>query len=414
MNPINALRDSLSVANGLAETVFAKSVFAKTGIAEKRLSFSVILLAASIGLHAQAASTSEVGFPAPTAKTLARDADYRTRLTPFLTADSATTRYVAAQAQTWLNYAGHESSEASPTDAHHFAMLEVERLLKALEQGSALSMVTPVPPTSGVMRRDLWATAELLKKHPGFSCAANQVAEGEVTLVWAAAEYCELGWRHAREHFSSAQRLLDSARQQAESCSDLTAPVPAWPTDIQYPSFVELNGSEKGCQGVKGPWPLAVPDFSSSAPTQPATEPSIPLSPAAQAEVLAIPRNVHFALDKYELSPESMNVLGEITQALKKYPQISATLIGYTDPRASVAYNQRLSDRRARSVENYLVQQGVDRNRLAKMGKGEAEQISRGDFVTSTALSRRVEIVFVADGLEIHATEQEQDLQREK
>ncbi|MFH4155320.1 OmpA family protein, partial [Acinetobacter baumannii] len=117
------------------------------------------------------------------------------------------------------------------------------------EQGQAkqLSLTTPILSTSSVMRRDLWANTELLKQHAGFSCAQSQIAQAEVMLVWAAAEHCELGWRHSRELFLSAQRLIDQANSRAFSCS---ADVPQQLPKISYPSLQELNGSEQGCHGV--------------------------------------------------------------------------------------------------------------------------------------------------------------------
>ncbi|MFW2011187.1 OmpA family protein, partial [Acinetobacter nosocomialis] len=95
-----------------------------------------------------------------------------------------------------------------------------------------------------VMRRDLWANTELFKQHAGFSCAQSQIAQSEVMLVWAAAEHCELGWRHSRELFLSAQRLIDQANSRAFSCS---VDVPQQLPKISYPSLQELNGSEQGC-----------------------------------------------------------------------------------------------------------------------------------------------------------------------
>ncbi|MGQ0518273.1 hypothetical protein ACT453_53005, partial [Bacillus sp. D-CC] len=47
-----------------------------------------------------------------------------------------------------------------------------------------------------------------MKQHAGFSCAQSQIAQAEVMLVWAAAEHCELGWRHSRELFLSALQIV--------------------------------------------------------------------------------------------------------------------------------------------------------------------------------------------------------------
>jgi len=65
-----------------------------------------------------------------------------------------------------------------------------------------------------------------------------------------------LGWRHSRELFLSAQRLIDQANSRAFSCS---ADVPQQLPKISYPFLQELNGSEQGCHGVVGTWPIWSP-----------------------------------------------------------------------------------------------------------------------------------------------------------
>lgn len=320
----------------------------------------------------------------------------------------ALVRYQAAKAAAWQAYARHEDSERSLTRLGQFAGQEAQRLVQGLSGTEPLSMVTPVPAGSGVMRRDLWATAELLKKHPAFAQVSEQVGESEVRLVWAAAEHCELGWRHSREHFAAAERLL----QQARATAELMTGAPAWPESISYPSPETLNGSGKGCQGVQGAWPLVVPDFAVlSPPPQPVAPVALPI-PAAQ-EVAVLPNVVHFALDRSELMPDSKMVLDRIVASLRKYPDMTVTLYGHTDYRASEAYNKALGERRAAAVEAYMVSQGIDLARMARVSKGKAEQKDDPNLHVATALSRRVEMVFVLDGVEIRPQPQTADLKIE-
>lgn len=355
--------------------------------------------------------SSQSGVFAPSAQTQAQYDNVHQRLAPFLKHDDALVRYHAAKAQTWLSYAAHQTAEGGQTRAQQQAWAEAERLLSALEQNQAeqLSLTTTVPNTSGVMRRDLWAMAEILKQYPAFqSDLAMQIAQAEVKLVWGAAEHCELGWRHSREHFALAERLLYSARATAQ----LAADAPAWPDPVSYPSLVELNGAASGCHGVLGTWPLwAAPKVQPPVVQPPVTtEPPVVLPP----ELLELPNNVHFALDKAFLSVQSKQVLDQIARVLTQHPEITITLYGYTDPRASDAYNQALSARRASAVEKYLVSQGIALGRIARVAKGESNVLTDDSVIRGHALSRRVELVFASEAQEIKTTPQTADLQLEK
>ncbi len=331
------------------------------------------------------------------------------RITTLLQTPDPALQYHAQKAQSWLEYANHQNSEGSLTAAYASAMAQAEQLTQQLEQGQQPSMATPIPTSSRVMRRDLWAIAELLKTHPAFAQVQAAVAQAEVKLVWAAAEHCELGWRHSREHFAMAERELYLARQKINQQPD----APPWPDHVSYPSLADLNGTAKGCHGVQGTWPLVVPSWGIATPpaivvTQPQPEAVL------TAELIKVPNNVHFALDQHDLTAESKAVLDQIIGVLRQYPEISVTLYGYTDRRASVAYNLALSARRARSVEQYLVSQGIDLNRIAREAKGKTQLLNHPDPILGHALSRRVDVVFANAGEEIVTERQTADLQLER
>ena len=175
------------------------------------------------------------------------------RVQPFLQADDALTQYHAQKAQMWLTYAKHEYSERSLSHAAQQAQAQALQLIEQLEQQQPISNITPIIQASKVMRRDLWANAELLKQNVGFDCAPTEIAQAEVTLVWAAAEHCELGWRHSRELFAAAERLIDKANYQVLSCHGATGQTLP---KVSYASLEQLNGTEKGCHGVVGNWPI--------------------------------------------------------------------------------------------------------------------------------------------------------------
>lgn len=355
-----------------------------------------------------------------TQKHMAQDgmAVLQQRVEPFLQSSDALTQYHAQKAQMWLTYAANQHSEGSLTAAEQQAQAQALQLIEQLEQQQPVSTTTPVIQASKVMRRDLWVNAELLKQQAGFDCAPTEIAQAEVMLVWAAAEHCELGWRHSRELFAAAERLIDKANYQAANChataqSLAAQPLPVW-NKASYPSLEQLNGTEKGYHGVIGPWPLIAPALVAQpeAPVMVATPDAPAAEPTAQ-EVL--PNVVHFALDRATLSPASQQVLGDIATVLGKNSNYSLTLYGYTDARGSTAYNQDLSQRRASTVENFLIQQGVAASRMASVAAGEQQLISDPVAIKGYALSRRVALVYASpDGQEIKTTGQTSDLQLER
>ena len=69
--------------------------------------------------------------------------------------------------------------------------------------------------------------------------------------------------------------------------------------------------------------------------------------------------------------------------------------VGHTDSIGSVAYNQRLSVRRAEAVKAYLVSKGIERNRVYTEGKGKSQPVADNRTKEGRAKNRRVEIEVV-------------------
>ena len=142
----------------------------------------------------------------------------------------------------------------------------------------------------------------------------------------------------------------------------------------------------------------------------PEPEPELPPEPLR----LRIPRNIHFALDRSDISPESAAIMDEIIAALQEYPFITVELQGHTDPRASNAYNQALGERRALAARNYLLQQGIAPERMRIRSFGETQRVSSGSGRLEYARDRRTEFIFTdTRGLDIIYENLETDLQLE-
>ena len=80
--------------------------------------------------------------------------------------------------------------------------------------------------------------------------------------------------------------------------------------------------------------------------------------------------NIFYDFDKATLRPESTEALDKLISLLNENPNVTIELSAHTDYRGSASYNERLSQRRAESVVNYLIEHGIAEDRLSPMGYG--------------------------------------------
>ncbi|MGV3611554.1 MAG: OmpA family protein [Fluviicola sp.] len=100
----------------------------------------------------------------------------------------------------------------------------------------------------------------------------------------------------------------------------------------------------------------------------------VPMNPITPGPTTAL-RNVFFDLDRANLRPESYVELNKLRDFLKANPTIKIEIGGHTDTRGDDAKNLKLSDDRAKSVKDYLIQQGIEASRLSSKGYGETMPI---------------------------------------
>jgi len=103
-------------------------------------------------------------------------------------------------------------------------------------------------------------------------------------------------------------------------------------------------------------------------------------------------RGIKFGSDTAYIEPASVGVLELVAQRLRENPEIRVRIEGYTDERATEAYNLELSQERAEAVKRILVGYGVGPERLETVGYGEANPIAPNDTPEGRALNRRVEL----------------------
>jgi outer membrane protein OmpA-like peptidoglycan-associated protein len=107
---------------------------------------------------------------------------------------------------------------------------------------------------------------------------------------------------------------------------------------------------------------------------------------------VTVKNEVLFDFNSAALRSTSRASLREMADVFQKYPNTTLAVEGYTDSIGSIAYNQRLSERRADSVASYLEQLGVNTPRIDTIGHGESNPRASDSTASGRQLNRRVEI----------------------
>lgn len=256
--------------------------------------------------------------------------------------------YQLSKAQCWLDVSFHEYSRNDRGGFPQAALSESQRIIGALESGKDAGWETPLVNHAEKLRPDLWARYDALKQSPGFSCAAQQTACGEVELVHAGNEIHDAGWRHAKPYVQIAEDLTGGAEKSAAGCMP-------------------------------------------------------PVKPVATVEKITLSADALFRFDKSgdkDLLPKGRAELDALAQKLAagQVTVQSMTVTGYTDRLGSAAYNQRLSQARANTVKQYLQTHGVTAP-IAAEGRGLQDQVEACTGVKPQAAliaclqpNRRVEV----------------------
>ncbi|MCB2137179.1 MAG: OmpA family protein [Rhodobacteraceae bacterium] len=108
-------------------------------------------------------------------------------------------------------------------------------------------------------------------------------------------------------------------------------------------------------------------------------------------EILSETGNIYFASGSARLDAESDFILGTVLDIVQRCPGLRLLIAGHTDDDGSNAFNQNLSEKRARSVVDYLTQRGVDRRRLFSTGFGEEKPMVPNDSAFNKGRNRRIE-----------------------
>ena len=223
---------------------------------------------------------------------------------------------------------------------------------------------------------------------------------GEFGETEAAIEKAERspGAQYAPEKIAKAQELGKKAVETYWGCR----------TKEAMAMLAEARGLARQAEMAKAP-PKPAPAPVAAAPPKPkpAPAPAKPapapakVAPAPAPKPVAVPpkpkriivlQGANFGFDSAELSPEARATLDEQAAILEKESDIKVEIAGHTDSTGLEAYNQGLSERRAKAVEEYLVSKGISADRLEGMGYGQSRPIAPNDTKEGRTKNRRVEL----------------------
>ncbi|MDX8411434.1 MAG: OmpA family protein [Mariprofundaceae bacterium] len=112
---------------------------------------------------------------------------------------------------------------------------------------------------------------------------------------------------------------------------------------------------------------------------------------------ITMSNEVSFDFDSALVKPTFEPTLDKVAGILGRYEKTNMVVVGHTDSTGSAAYNQNLSEMRARSVASYLERQGVNSARVETEGMGESDPRASNDNEAGQQLNRRVEILIVPE-----------------
>jgi outer membrane protein OmpA-like peptidoglycan-associated protein len=114
--------------------------------------------------------------------------------------------------------------------------------------------------------------------------------------------------------------------------------------------------------------------------------------------------DVLFDTAQHTLKPGARERLSRIADIIVAHPGIHVAVEGHTDSVGSDDYNQQLSERRAGSVRNFLVQNGVPLTVISAMGFGESQPVATNDTPEGRQTNRRVELVVTGEVIDVSST----------
>lgn len=135
--------------------------------------------------------------------------------------------------------------------------------------------------------------------------------------------------------------------------------------------WVPCDGAPKAVAPAPRPQPAPQAAAPAAQPAAPAPQPAAPV-----IQRLTLSSELLFEFDRATLRPAGQSKLDELAGELKGAKLDSVVASGYAGRIGSESYNEKLSERRAQAVKDYLVQKGIDPQRVQTEGKGESDPVT--------------------------------------
>lgn len=252
--------------------------------------------------------------------------------------------YHLSKAQCWLDVSFHEYTRNDRSAFPQEALTESEKLIVDMENGvSPIPTDTPLVNDAKFLRGDLWERLKVIHGTPGFACASQKVACGEVELVHAGNEFNQQQWRHSKPYIQIAEDLVNEAEEAARLCG---------------------------------------------------------VGPLIANVLFEFDRNGRKDIRAYSLESVDRALA---TIANEKRELAGVALVGHADRMQGKGfdYNQALSERRAETVREVLISKGVPADKIRFEYRGDTMQVQQCEGVKPRAAllecllpNRRVEVRF--------------------
>ncbi len=214
------------------------------------------------------------------------------------------------------------------------------------------------------------------------------------------------GWRTALKHALAGKGNLKQAITDPIKASVPAGEVIKAAIEMGYDPFlatrtaIDAAGGGCLCDVVTGAMaagvsPKLIARASGSAACCPEPEvgpvvaPPEPVKPVVRERIVL--RGINFDYDKYNIKPEFQPILDEAARIIRERPNLKVVVEGHTCSMGTDIYNQRLSERRAKSVRDYLVKKSVPAAQLTVKGLGESRPIAYNATEEGKRMNRRVE-----------------------
>jgi OOP family OmpA-OmpF porin len=161
--------------------------------------------------------------------------------------------------------------------------------------------------------------------------------------------------------------------------------------------YIPFGGPQTAAKPVEpAPVPVAAP--APAPPAEPVVEETLAPVPAAEPTPerfkYCITLHTEFDVDKAEIRPDYRDEISKVGDFMKQYPTTTAVIEGHSDNVGDPEYNRDLSQRRAESVVNHLVETyGIDRSRLSAKGYGMANPVADNATDEGRQANRRIEAI---------------------